>query len=75
MKTNVRTLLREFPKIRTAALRGETVIVHTQEGDLRITADNNSQKSSLGFMSGVLLSCAEDLDKPTVQVIAWKASP
>lgn len=33
MKTTVSTLLREFPKVRRAALSGETVIIKTREGD------------------------------------------
>lgn len=47
MKTNVSTLLREFPKVRRTVLAGEDVIVQTREGDLRITAKKPEGKSVL----------------------------
>jgi hypothetical protein len=54
MKTNVSTLLREFPKVRRTVLSGEDVIVRTREGDLRITAEKPEGKSVLGSMKGML---------------------
>ena len=74
METNVSTLLRDFPSIRRAALGGETVIVHTREGDLRITAAQASPRSLLGFLAGALVSGADDLDQPTTAPGEWKAS-
>ncbi len=40
---------------------GETVIVHTREGDLRITAARASPRSLLGFLAGALVSGEEDV--------------
>ena len=73
MKTNVSTLLREFPKIRRAALSGETVIIETREGNLRLTADHPSGNKILGRMKGKI-QFKGDLSKPTTHPSEWKAS-
>jgi hypothetical protein len=70
MKTNVSTLLREFPKVRQAALRGETVIVKTREGDLRITADRTAGAGLLGCLSG-RMRLRGNLSKPTTETKEW----
>ena len=74
METNVSTLLREFPKIRRAALSGEHVMVHTREGDLLITRAPVTEKTVVGCMKGVLTASADDLDQPTSANGEWKAS-
>jgi hypothetical protein len=74
METNVSTLLREFPKVRRAALSGEDVIVHTREGDLRITADKPKGGSILGCMKGQVLYSDDSLDQPTTTEDEWNAS-
>jgi hypothetical protein len=70
MKTNVTTLLREFPKVRRAAMAGEVVIIQTREGRLRLTADREGE--------GVLLDCLRekmqsepDIDTPTSKEGEW----
>lgn len=73
MKTNVSTLLREFPKVRRAALRGETVIVKTREGDLRITADRANGDGLLGCLSGKI-QLHGDLSKPTSGLDEWESN-
>ncbi len=74
METNVSTLLREFPKVRRAVLSGEDVIVHTREGDLRITADKPQGGSILGCMKGTILYSDDNLDEPTTTNDEWKPS-
>lgn len=74
METNVSTLLREFPKIRRAALSGEDVIVHTREGDLRITADKPKSGTILGCMKGSFGYVADDIVGPTTTDDEWKPS-
>lgn len=74
METNVSTLLREFPKVRRAVLSGEDVIVHTREGDLRITAEKPKSESLLGCMEGSILYSDDDLDKPTTTEDEWNPS-
>ena len=70
MKTNVTTLLRDFPKVRRAAMAGEVVIIQTREGNLRLTSERKQ--------SGVLLDClreklqsAPDIDTPTSPEREW----
>ncbi|MEM8866999.1 MAG: hypothetical protein AAGC73_01905 [Verrucomicrobiota bacterium] len=73
MKTNVSTLLREFAKVRRAVLSGEDVIIHTREGDLRITADKPEGSSILGRMKG-RFTTTEDILSPTAPDKEWKPS-
>lgn len=74
MKTNVSTLLREFPKIRRAALAGEEVIVETREGNLKIVAECASEEGLLGAMKGMLVSSDNRLDQPTTVTGDWEPS-
>ena len=74
MKTNVSTLLREFPKVRRAALSGETVIIKTREGDLRLTADKPSGSSILGAMKSSILASDDSIAEPTTHSEDWNAS-
>lgn len=72
MKTNVSTLLREFPKIRRAALAGDEVIVVTREGNLKITAESAQNTSILGISQGDVVFLDDDLDKPTTSQNEWE---
>jgi hypothetical protein len=74
VKTNVSTLLREFPKIRRAALSGEEVVVVTREGNLRITAEPPSGESILGSRTGRIRFQDDELDKPTLPEPEWNPS-
>lgn len=65
MKISAVTLLREFPKVRRAALSGEAVIIKTREGNLRLTRDDSSQRPILGCLKGRVVACAGDIDQPT----------
>ena len=72
MEANVSTLLREFPKIRRAALSGEDVIVHTRDGDLLIQkAPKDGGKTILGAMKGKCRTLDDALDKHTLTEEEW----
>lgn len=75
MKTTVSTLLREFPKVRRAALSGETVIIKTREGDLRLSRDEPSHRTVLGCMKGQLVASDDGIDRPTSSDSDWTTSP
>jgi len=74
MKTNVSTLLREFPRVRQAALAGEEVIISTREGDLRLTAVASSAKSILGSRKDRIRFADDQLDAPTLPENEWRPS-
>ena len=56
MQTNVSELLRNFPKIRRAALAGERIVIQTREGNLVLTAERPSGKSLFGCLAGTIES-------------------
>ena len=74
MKTNVSTLLREFPKVRQAAMAGEEVIIVTREGNLRLTAEPRSGESILGSRKGLIRFSDDRLDEPTLPEGEWNPS-
>lgn len=74
METTVSTLLREFPKVRRAALAGEIVIIKTREGNLRLSKDNSSVRPVLGCMKGQLLWSDDAIDLPTSSDEEWSGS-
>ncbi len=72
MRTNVSTLLREFPKVRQAAFRGERVVIETREGNLILTAENPPGVGILGALKGRLRILPEiDLTLPTSTDVEW----
>lgn len=71
MKTNVSTLLRDFPRVRRAALSGEDVIIQTREGALRLSAYKPQQRSVLGRCRGLIVHMDDDIDSPTTQPDEW----
>jgi len=74
VKTNVSTLLRDFPKVRKAAFAGEEVIIVTRDGNLRLTAEPTSGESILGSLKGEITFADDDLDQPTTSESEWKPS-
>ncbi len=54
MQTNVSELLRNFPKIRRAALAGETVLIRTREGNLVLTAEKPAGQSLFGSLGATV---------------------
>lgn len=74
MRTNVSGLLRDFPRVRRAALAGEQVIVETREGNLIIAAEHPPTQCLYGSMRDEILASADDLDQPTLPESAWSPS-
>ncbi len=74
MKTNVSTLLRDFPKVRRAAMAGEEVIIVTREGNLRLTAEPLAGESILGCRKGLIQFADDRLDEPTLPESEWNPS-
>jgi len=74
MQTNVSTLLREFPKVKHAALRGERVVIKTREGNLVLSAESPPERNFLGSMKGTFSATDADLSAPTLSDTAWKPS-
>lgn len=74
METTVSTLLREFPKVRRAALSGEAVIIKTREGNLRLSKDESSQLPVVGCLRGQLLKSDDRIDAPTSSNADWQAT-
>ena len=74
MRTNVSTLLRDFPKVRKAAFAGEEVIIVTRDGNLRLTAEPPSGESILGSLKGEITFADDDLDQPTTSESEWNPS-
>lgn len=54
MQTNVSELLRNFPKIRRAALAGERVVIRTREGNLVLTAEKPAGNSLFGILKSTI---------------------
>jgi len=71
METTVTELLREFPRVRRAALSGETVIIKSREGNLRLSLDTPATGSLIGCMRGLLAGADDDIDEPTSDAGSW----
>ena len=71
MQTNVSTLLREFPKVKRAALGGERVVIKTREGNLVLSAESPPVRNLLGSMRGTFIETGSDLCVPTLPQTAW----
>jgi hypothetical protein len=72
MRTTVTTLLREFPKIRRAALNGERVIIETREGNLVLEAERPKENRILGSWKGKIRTPrGVDLTQPTTEEREW----
>ena len=71
MRTNVSTLLREFPRVRRAALAGETVIIETREGNLVLTAEARESEPVFGSMRDRIARSDDDIDRPTLGEEHW----
>ncbi|MFZ4775288.1 MAG: hypothetical protein ACOYM3_08005 [Terrimicrobiaceae bacterium] len=72
MQTNVSTLLRDFPRVRRAAMRGERVIIKTREGNLVLEAEKPKVNQLLGKWKGrVRVAKGVDLTTPTTSDSEW----
>ena len=71
METTVTELLREFPRVRRAVLSGETVLIKSREGNLRLSLDTPATGSLVGCMRGLLTGTDDDIDGPTSDAGSW----
>ncbi len=74
MDVNVSELLRNFTKIRQAALGGERVVIHTREGRLVLMADKPTASSLFGAMSGSIDSKSLSAEESGADLDAWRPS-
>jgi hypothetical protein len=74
MEATVTELLREFPRLRRAALAGERVIIKSREGDLQLMRDTAKPASLVGAMQGQIVHSADDIDQPTTTEADWGGS-
>jgi hypothetical protein len=74
MKTNVSGLLRDFPRVRRAALAGEEVVVETREGNLIIVAEHPPAGDLYGSMRDEIDASEDDIDTPTLPASDWNPS-
>lgn len=74
MEATVTELLREFPRLRRAALAGEKIIIKSREGDLQLMSGAGQPSSLVGAMRGQLVHSADDIDQPTTKGADWPAS-
>ena len=70
METTVTELLREFPKVRRAVLSGETVLIRSREGVMRLTLDPPEPQGLVGALRG-LVRTRKDLTTPTTAPSDW----
>ena len=73
METTVTELLRDFPKIRRAVLSGETVLIRSREGTMRLTLDEAEHQVLVGGLHG-LVRTHGDLTVPTTVPEEWNPS-
>jgi hypothetical protein len=71
MESTVTELLREFPRVRRAVFAGETVIIKSREGNMRLTLDTPGPGSLIGCMKGLLTATDDDIDRPTSDNRSW----
>jgi hypothetical protein len=73
MESTVTELLRDFPRFRRAVFAGETVIIKSSEGNMRLTLDSPAEGSLLGCLKGQLIASDDDLDRPTSTSAMWES--
>jgi hypothetical protein len=74
MQTNVSELLRNFPKIRRAALAGERVVIRTREGNLVLTAEKPEGRSLFGSLSAMIDSTPLTAEESGADEADWEPS-
>lgn len=71
MEASVTELLRDFPRVKRAALSGEVVIIKSREGNLRLTLDLETTGPLVGSLKGLMRQTSDDIDGPTSQESEW----
>ena len=73
MRINVSILLRDFRRVRQAALSGEKVTITTREGNLLLVAEPVDSDTLFGALKEQIVQTADDLDGPTLPEEEWLA--
>ncbi len=73
MKTNVSGLLRDFARVRRAALAGEQIVVETREGNLLIVAETPPSDQLYGCMREEIVTSDDSIDEPTMPTTEWES--
>jgi hypothetical protein len=71
MESTVTELLRDFPRLRRAVFAGETVIIKSREGNMRLTLETPAPGSLIGCMKGLLTATDDGIDRPTSDSRSW----
>lgn len=74
MDTNITTLLRDFPRIRRAAVAGERIVVRTREGNLILTAEKASGRALVGCLKGRGVDHGIDPSAHTLPLSEWRTA-
>ena len=70
----VTLVLREFPRVRRAALAGEEVIIETREGNLVLRAEVAENAPLYGSMKDRVVASEDDIDRPTLPDSEWDSA-
>lgn len=73
MQTNVSGLLREFPRIKRAALAGDRVVIKTREGNLVLTAQKPAGDSLFGALRESIQSMGLKPEDSGASPTDWEA--
>lgn len=65
--------MREFPRVRRAALSGEEVIIETREGNLVLRAEVAEAAPAYGSMAESVVKSDDSIDQPTLADGEWTA--
>lgn len=71
MEINVSDLLRNFPKVRRAALAGQRVVIRTRDGDLVLMADKPPTKGLFGALASAVQSDALSPEDSGIDASDW----
>ncbi len=71
MEINVSELLRNFPKVRRAALAGQRVVIRTRDGDLVLMADKLPTNGLFGALASSIQSDALSPEDSGVEATDW----
>jgi len=71
MEATVTELLREFPRVRRAVLSGQTVIIKSREGNMRLSLDTPPAGALVGCLKGLLIGSDDHIDRPTTDSRSW----
>jgi hypothetical protein len=71
MRTTVTQLLREFSKVRRAAMRGDRVIISTRQGNLVLTKETSSTAGLMGSLRHLATDVGVDVYEHLFSAREW----